>query len=117
MPITVGSLQYLLLKSPVPQASLVLVYVDAVAAAYNLLQLSRCSLSAWSKGNFKGSYRYLAWVCCLLDQLVVYATFASTLSEALEHSVLALTGQRSFNGRSGAASSLDSASKSVGHWH
>jgi hypothetical protein len=50
----------------------VLVYVDAVAAAYNLLQLCRCSVSALSQGNFKGSYRYLSWACFVLDQVHLF---------------------------------------------
>ncbi|KAF9662646.1 hypothetical protein SADUNF_Sadunf18G0075900 [Salix dunnii] len=78
------------------RALLVLVYVDAVAAAYNLLQLiSRCFSSAWSKGNLKGSNRYLSWACCLLDQLAAYITFA-VQSAALEHSVLVITGAEVF---------------------
>ncbi|KAG5225805.1 hypothetical protein OIU76_026824 [Salix suchowensis] len=79
------------------RALLVLVCVDAGAAAYNLLQLiSRWFLSAWiSKGNLKGSYRFLSWGCCLLDQLAAYITFA-VHSAALEHSVLVITGAEVF---------------------
>ncbi|KAH8482007.1 hypothetical protein Peur_068403 [Populus x canadensis] len=76
-------------------ALVVLVYVDAVAAAYNLLQLCRCSVSALSQGNFKGSYRYLSWACFVLDQLAAYTTFAAH-SAALQHSVLVITGAKVF---------------------
>uniref|UniRef100_A0A2P2QQT4 CASP-like protein n=1 Tax=Rhizophora mucronata TaxID=61149 RepID=A0A2P2QQT4_RHIMU len=73
----------------------VLVYVDSAAAAYNLLQLSRFSLSAFSKANYKGPYSYLAWGCYLLDQLAVYMTFGATTA-ATEHSILVVTGVEIF---------------------
>ncbi|XP_050215975.1 CASP-like protein 2C1 [Mercurialis annua] len=77
------------------KALLVLVYVDAVAAACNLLQLGRCYLL--DKGNFKNSYYiYLAWGSFLLDQIGVYVAFAAT-SAALEHSVLVVTGAEAFS--------------------
>ncbi|XP_057995014.1 CASP-like protein 2C1 [Hevea brasiliensis] len=73
-------------------ALLALVYVDSVAAAYNLIQLiSRSSFLARYKGSFKSSYRYMDWCCYLLDQIAVYITFAAT-STVQEHSVLAATG-------------------------
>eukprot|EP00257_Ricinus_communis_P011848 XP_002533365.2 CASP-like protein 2C1 [Ricinus communis] len=59
------------------KALLVLVYVDAVAAAYNLIQLGRCYFLASSKGNFKGSYRYMAWGSYLLDQVFPLLTFTN----------------------------------------
>ncbi|KAJ9141415.1 hypothetical protein P3X46_031954 [Hevea brasiliensis] len=69
-----------------------LVYVNSVAACYNLIQLiSRGSFLARYKGSFKSSYRYVDWGCYLLDQTAVYITFAAT-SAALEHSVLVVTG-------------------------
>ncbi|OAY31916.1 CASP-like protein 2C1 [Manihot esculenta] len=74
------------------QAFPTLVYVDAVAAAYNLLQLiSRISFLSEYKGSFKSSYRYVYWCCYLVDQIAVYITFAAS-SAALEQSVLVLTG-------------------------
>ncbi|KAJ4827791.1 hypothetical protein Tsubulata_021265 [Turnera subulata] len=74
----------------------VLVYVTSIAAAYNLLQLSRCYFSARYQENLKGSRKLLAyWSCFALDQLAVYITFATT-SAAMEHSILVLTGMDDF---------------------
>ncbi|KAL5775217.1 hypothetical protein ACOSP7_012774 [Xanthoceras sorbifolium] len=75
-----------------------MVYVASLAAAYNLLQLSRCIFSTYClKGNLNKSSKYLAWVwiCYLLDQIVVYLTFA-TNTAAVEHAVLAVTGMKTF---------------------
>ncbi|GAV59597.1 DUF588 domain-containing protein [Cephalotus follicularis] len=69
------------------------VYISSVAAAYNLLQLSRCL--ARLSGNSKGSYRYLAWTSYLLDQIAVYIVFG-VCSAALAQSVLVLTGVEAF---------------------
>ncbi|KDP36414.1 hypothetical protein JCGZ_08683 [Jatropha curcas] len=74
------------------KALLVLVYVDAVAAAYNLLQLSRCFKASYKS---EASYRSVAWSCFLLDQIVVYITFAATAA-AIEHSVLVVVGANAF---------------------
>ncbi|KAK9275401.1 hypothetical protein L1049_022665 [Liquidambar formosana] len=76
-------------------ALFVLVHVDSVVAGYNLLQLGRCFISARFEGSLKGSYLYLAWVCFLLDQIAVYVSFGAN-SAALQASVLAITGARSF---------------------
>ncbi|KAH9805972.1 CASP-like protein 2C1 [Citrus sinensis] len=46
-----------------------LVYVASAAAGYNLLQLGRSVFVSRYLGNSKGSYRYLAWVSYLLDQV------------------------------------------------
>ncbi|ONI27458.1 hypothetical protein PRUPE_1G088100 [Prunus persica] len=73
----------------------VLVYVVSVAAGYNLLQLGKCSKSAWCKENLKGSNIYVAWLCFLLDQVAVYVTFGAN-SAALEASVLAIKGAQDF---------------------
>ncbi|XP_071724131.1 CASP-like protein 2C1 [Rutidosis leptorrhynchoides] len=75
------------------KALVVLVCVDSVAAAYNLVQLVRCSSSF--KVKSKSFYIYLAWATYLLDQIAVYMVFATTCA-ALEHSVLVLTGSKSF---------------------
>ncbi|KDO46523.1 hypothetical protein CISIN_1g030313mg [Citrus sinensis] len=72
-----------------------LVYVASAAAGYNLLQLGRSVFVSRYLGNSKGSYRYLAWVSYLLDQMVVYIAFG-TNSAAVEHSVLALSGMKEF---------------------
>ncbi|CAB4262258.1 unnamed protein product [Prunus armeniaca] len=77
------------------KALLVLVYVVSVAAGYNLLQLGKCSKSAWYKENLKGSNIYVAWLCFLLDQVAVYVTFGAN-SAALEASVLAIKGAQDF---------------------
>ncbi|XP_061361704.1 CASP-like protein 2C1 [Gastrolobium bilobum] len=69
----------------------ILVYITSAAAGYNMLQLCKHSLSAYSGGNPKGSSISMAWICFLLDQIAVYMTFA-TNSAALEASVLAITG-------------------------
>ncbi|KAJ8750788.1 hypothetical protein K2173_015969 [Erythroxylum novogranatense] len=77
------------------KALIALVYVDSAVAVYNLLQLGKFLSFDPSKGNFKGSYLFVAWSCCLLDQLAVYVTFA-TATAALEHSVLVLQGAKVF---------------------
>ncbi|KAI9191434.1 hypothetical protein LWI28_008488 [Acer negundo] len=75
-----------------------MVYVASLAAAYNLLQLSRCVFSTYySNGNLNKSNKYLSWVwiCYLLDQVVVYLTFA-TNSAAAANAILAVTGMKEF---------------------
>ncbi|GMY35395.1 CASP-like protein 2C1 [Fagus crenata] len=76
-------------------ALLTLVYVDAVAAFYNLLQLCKCLISAKFEGNLRCAYIYVSWIGLLLDQLAAYITFAAT-SASLAVSVLAITGQKDF---------------------
>jgi hypothetical protein len=49
----------------------ILVYVESGAACYNLLQLCKCLIPAWSRGNSKMSFIYVAWVFLLLDQVSV----------------------------------------------
>ncbi|XP_044472533.1 CASP-like protein 2C1 [Mangifera indica] len=74
-----------------------LVYAAFVAAGYNVLQLSRCIffVSCFHGNLSKRSYRYLAWVGYLLDQVVLYLTFA-TNSAAVEQSMLVVTGMKEF---------------------
>ncbi|KAJ4709341.1 CASP-like protein [Melia azedarach] len=72
-----------------------LVYVASAAAAYNLLQLGRCVFSSSLKEKSNKSYRYLAWVFYLLDQMVVYITFI-TNSAATEQAIIALNGAKVF---------------------
>ncbi|XP_059461263.1 CASP-like protein 2C1 [Corylus avellana] len=72
-------------------ALVILVYVESGAACYNLLQLCKFSIPAWSRGNSKMSFVYVAWVFLLLDQLAAYITFAAN-SAALEAAFLAVTG-------------------------
>ncbi|GLT80386.1 hypothetical protein SLA2020_518280 [Shorea laevis] len=71
-----------------------LVYVTSIAAAYNLLQLCRYSFQAWFEGISKKSYRYLAWLCYFLDQVIAYVVFATT-SAALAQALPAVTGEKS----------------------
>ncbi|OIW18667.1 hypothetical protein TanjilG_13419 [Lupinus angustifolius] len=73
----------------------ILVYVTSAAAGYNMLQLFKYYVSAYSRGKFKGSYIYMAWISLLLDQMAVYITFAAN-SAALEGSVVAITGSETF---------------------
>lgn len=51
-----------------------LVYAAFVAAGYNVLQLSRCIffVSCFHGNLSKRSYRYLAWVGYLLDQVIPF---------------------------------------------
>ncbi|KAF7147419.1 hypothetical protein RHSIM_Rhsim03G0263900 [Rhododendron simsii] len=80
----------------------VLVWVDSVAAGYNLLHLLfRSSLCS---SRFKGkniplvshhSHPYMAWFCFFLDQATVYVVFAVN-SAAMEASFLAVTGSSIF---------------------
>ncbi|XP_056176734.1 CASP-like protein 2C1 isoform X2 [Syzygium oleosum] len=50
----------------------VLVYIDGVVAGYNLLQLSRCSVSACYKREIQSPLlKNLSWVHFLLDQLLL----------------------------------------------
>ncbi|XVF34238.1 hypothetical protein REPUB_Repub18cG0042300 [Reevesia pubescens] len=72
-----------------------LVYITSLAAAYNLVQLSCYSFSAWCKGSSVQSYRYLSWLPYVLDQAAVYVVFAGNLA-ALEHGLLVLTGEDNF---------------------
>ncbi|KAI4376807.1 hypothetical protein MLD38_014524 [Melastoma candidum] len=78
----------------------VLVYIDAVAAAYNFFQLCKCSIRPCCGGNkselLPSSHRkflYLEWVCFLLDQVAVYIVFGATVS-ATQGSMLAMTGSK-----------------------
>ncbi|KAL5549090.1 hypothetical protein UlMin_004321 [Ulmus minor] len=73
----------------------VLVYVFLVAAGYNLLRLCNSSYPAWFKSKFKGSNVYYAWISFLLDQIVVYVTFA-THSAAFEGALIAVKGVEDF---------------------
>lgn len=73
----------------------ILVYVDSVAAGYNLLRLFKCSTSVWFGGNLKWSCIYMAWVCFLLDQMAAYIVFTANLA-AFEESLLAVTGANAF---------------------
>ncbi|KAK9931798.1 hypothetical protein M0R45_019062 [Rubus argutus] len=75
-------------------ALVVLVYVDAVVAGYNLLRLfGQCSSTpaAWVKANPNGSNINLAWLSLLLDQMAVYVAFGAN-SAAFQASVLGITG-------------------------
>ncbi|KAE8682702.1 CASP-like protein XL3 [Hibiscus syriacus] len=72
-----------------------LVYIDSLAAAYNLLQLSCSSFSAWCKGRSLQSCTYVAWLRFVLDQAAVYVVFAGHLA-ATEHSLLVVTGEENF---------------------
>ncbi|KAH9653975.1 CASP-like protein 2C1 [Citrus sinensis] len=69
-------------------------YVDRKITYKELHALGSVFVSRYL-GNSKGSYRYLAWVSYLLDQMVVYIAFG-TNSAAVEHSVLALSGMKEF---------------------
>ncbi|XP_011069901.1 CASP-like protein 2C1 isoform X2 [Sesamum indicum] len=69
----------------------VLVWVDAAAAAYNLIQLFR----SFRKDLADNSYTYLRWGTYLLDQAASYVVFAANTA-AVQASVLALTGEKSF---------------------
>ncbi|KAK3435475.1 CASP-like protein 2C1 [Eucalyptus grandis] len=72
----------------------VLVYIDGVVAGYNLLQLSRCSVSAYCKREIQCPLlKNLSWVHFLLDQVAVYTVFATTVA-ATQASLLAVTGSK-----------------------
>ncbi|OWM84343.1 hypothetical protein CDL15_Pgr027113 [Punica granatum] len=71
-----------------------MVYIDVAAAAYSLLQLSRCTISVWSHKNLiTYDQKNLAWGFFLLDQVVVYAVFAVN-SAAAQAALLAVTGSK-----------------------
>ncbi|KAK4775258.1 hypothetical protein SAY86_010193 [Trapa natans] len=71
-----------------------LVYIDVAVAAYSLLQLSRCTISAWfCKTIISYEQKNLAWVCFLLDQAVAYVVFAANTA-ALQAAMLAITGSK-----------------------
>lgn len=74
----------------------VLVWIDAVAAAYNVLQLLRHFIFPTSKWKYEygGSYRCMAWFSYLFDQAIVYAVFAAN-SAAIQASLIAVTGEDS----------------------
>ncbi|XP_024980615.1 CASP-like protein 2C1 [Cynara cardunculus var. scolymus] len=74
-------------------ALFVLVFIDIAAAGYNLIQLViRGLLSSHLKPDMTTSYKHLAWLSFLFDQVVAYMVFAAT-SAALTASLLALTGE------------------------
>ncbi|KAM7472802.1 hypothetical protein LguiA_010985 [Lonicera macranthoides] len=74
----------------------ILVFIESAAAAYNMLQLVKCLLSSSGfKGDTNGLNKNIAWACFLLDQAVVYITFAANTA-AVEASVVAITGADSF---------------------
>lgn len=57
-----------------------LVYIDAAAAAYSLLQLSRCSISiCLHKTIFSYDLKNLAWACFLLDQVFLSSSLNPSL--------------------------------------
>ena len=68
----------------------VVVYVDSVAAGYNLLQLGRGFISAKLKGKLINvSYVTLPWVCFLLDQvcLLFFAWFMAPYLQKFSHPI------------------------------
>lgn len=68
----------------------VVVYVDSVAAGYNLLQLGRGFISAKLKGKLINvSYVTLPWVCFLLDQvcLLFFAWFMAPYLQKFSHRI------------------------------
>ncbi|KAI4335435.1 hypothetical protein L6164_014079 [Bauhinia variegata] len=69
----------------------ILVYVTSAAAGYNLLQLCKYPALAYFGGIFKGSYMIVAWISLLLDQIMVYVTFAAN-SATFEAAMLGVTG-------------------------
>ncbi|XP_058207776.1 CASP-like protein 2C1 [Rhododendron vialii] len=80
-------------------ALIVLVWVDSVAAGYNLLHLllrsSLCSSRFKGKNIPMVPHPYMAWFCFFLDQATVYVVFAAN-SAAMEASFLAVTGSSIF---------------------
>nr|XP_004242688.1 CASP-like protein 2C1 [Solanum lycopersicum] len=72
----------------------VLVWIDAAAAIYNVLQLLRCFFIATSKVDIKQISHKNYWFFFLLDQVVVYIVFAAN-SAAIEASAIALIGIKS----------------------
>ncbi|CAK9179647.1 unnamed protein product, partial [Ilex paraguariensis] len=49
-----------------------LVSIDFTAAAYNLLQVVRCYHTFRRHGKLMKSLKNMAWVCYLLDQVLLY---------------------------------------------
>ncbi|XP_015080768.1 CASP-like protein 2C1 [Solanum pennellii] len=72
----------------------VLVWIDAAAAIYNVLQLLRCFFITTSKVDIKQISHKNYWFFFLLDQVVVYIVFAAN-SAAIEASAIALIGIKS----------------------
>ncbi|XP_055824634.1 CASP-like protein 2C1 [Solanum dulcamara] len=72
----------------------VLVWIDAAAAIYNILQLLKCFYITTSKGDIKQSSHKNYWFFFFLDQAVVYIVFAGN-SAAIEASAIALIGIKS----------------------
>ncbi|KAI4381112.1 hypothetical protein MLD38_007220 [Melastoma candidum] len=78
----------------------VLVYIDAVAAAYNFFQLGKCTIQPCRCRNkleplpsSDQRFLYLPWLCFLLDQVAVYIVFGATVG-AMQGSMLAVTGSK-----------------------
>ncbi|KAG6586191.1 CASP-like protein 2C1 [Cucurbita argyrosperma subsp. argyrosperma] len=79
-------------------AFVVIMYVDSLAAAYNILQICKCWISAQPKGTSKlgsGSHICLFWASFLLDQAVAYLVFAANTA-GMEAALLAVTGAHDF---------------------
>lgn len=76
----------------------VIVYVDSMAAGYNILQLCKCWISAHPKGisKFGGDFDiYLFWLSFFLDQAAAYITFAANTA-GMQAAFLAVTGAHDF---------------------
>ncbi|XP_022153293.1 CASP-like protein 2C1 [Momordica charantia] len=74
---------------------IVIMYVNSVAAGYNLLQLCKCWISAQPKlGASKlGAHYdiYIFWISFFLDQAIAYVIFAANTA-GVEAALLAITG-------------------------
>ncbi|KGN61092.1 CASP-like protein 2C1 [Cucumis sativus] len=80
------------------RALVIIIYVDSMAAGYNILQLCKCWIFAQPKGISKlGTHFhiYLFWLSFFLDQVAAYLTFASNTA-GMEAALLAVTGAHDF---------------------
>ncbi|XP_051150966.1 CASP-like protein 2C1 [Andrographis paniculata] len=71
------------------------VWIDSVAAAYNVMQVLRSYLLPVSMESPSYTHRYFAWGIYFLDQIIAYIVFAGNTA-AMQGSMLAVTGEKSF---------------------
>ncbi|XP_022929778.1 CASP-like protein 2C1 isoform X1 [Cucurbita moschata] len=76
----------------------VIMFVDSIAAAYNILQLAKCWISAHPKPPFQLQTHFhlpLFWLSFFIDQAGAYLTFAANTA-GMEAAFVAVRGNQEF---------------------
>ncbi|KAK9130162.1 hypothetical protein Sjap_010649 [Stephania japonica] len=71
------------------------VIVVSCVAGYQIIQLILCLVRVRSEKNPRGFNKVMAWTTCLMDQILHYLTFGTTLAAA-QLALLSLTGAEDF---------------------